>query len=64
MLGGPDHSPVRKRIDMIKTMLMICKRTCRGERLEARRPIRSLFEVIIVDKGNENREEGTNWRDI
>lgn len=33
---------------MIKTMLMICKTTCRGERLEARGSIRSLFEVIIV----------------
>lgn len=48
MLGGPDHSQLWKRIDMFKTMLMICKRTCRGERLEARRPIRNLFEVIIV----------------
>lgn len=34
--------------DVIKTMLMICKTTCRGERLEARGPIRNLFEVIIV----------------
>lgn len=38
----------RRGLKVIKTRLMICKGNCRGERLEARRPIRSLFEVIIV----------------
>ena len=48
LLGWPDHSWLWKRTDVIKMMLMMCKRTCRGERLEAKGSIRNLFEVIIV----------------
>lgn len=48
MIGGPDHRPLWERPAAIKTRLMTCRGAHRGQRLETRRPIRSLFEVLIV----------------